>query len=589
MNLPLSVEDLVNKKKEAQLQNEKPRFIPKSKRLGTSASLTGVKSGTTTKPTTANTTTTKPPSPETYKRRASNAVLDQPEKRKRSKNKFTFGWDEADDTYRLADDEYLPADSSRISASASATEGQAERARRMRAVAEQQRKLSEAHKKADDIHWTQKSLQDMTVRDWRILKEDFRISTRASQSMPIRFWRESNIPPNILDVVDVLGFKEPTPVQRAAIPVAMSGQDVVGIAETGSGKTASFLIPVLSHILSASARRSPNFSPYCLILVPTRELAQQIESETNKFCSRLRVRCVSLVGGHSLESQAWQLQQDHAGRNSSGSMAEIVIATPGRLIESLGRRMLGLGDCTYVVLDEADRMIDMGFEDQVAEIFKSLPSNESRHTMMFTATWPRAIERMAEKYLNRPGHVTVGSLGQATDRVDQRIEYITAEAQRNTRLLELLRQYRRPVIVFANLKNTCDSLVKLIGRTSQFRCAVMHGGKSQDQREAALQQLRSGQVDCLIATDVAGRGIDVPNVSLVVNYQMPKSLDTYTHRIGRTGRAGKSGVAISFVGPEDEDIFFDLKTFVRKSSARGSTPLPEQVRHARPKLQNITG
>lgn len=590
--LPLSVEELVNKKKEAQ-QNDRPRFIPKSKRVGTQRDPTSqVKTSTisrtyipASKHKTDSLDVSSPTDPGSTNQR----------KRNFARTKFMFEWSADDDTSR--EDDLFMSGTPRSCANTSGaipSSGDMERAQRQLAIEEQRRKFASQSavkrqkREHDDVHWTKKPLGDMTDRDWRILKEDFQISSRGAKvPNPIRFWSESGIPASILKVIDRLSYKEPTPVQRATIPLAMAGQDVVGIAETGSGKTASFIIPIAAHILSASSssthgRSDQDFSPYCLILVPTRELAQQIESEAVKFCGPLNIRCVSLVGGHSMEEQSYKLHK-------SGQMAEIVIATPGRLIESLGRRMLGLGGCKYAVLDEADRMIDMGFEDQVVQIMSSLPSNDGsqikRQTMMFTATWPRAIERMADKYLSNPGHIVVGSVGQATDRVEQRIEYITTESKRNQRLLEALRQFSKPMIIFANTKNACDSITKVLQR-ADWRCAIMHGGRTQEQRETALQQLRSGSVECLVATDVAGRGIDVPNVTLVVNYQMPKSLDTYTHRIGRTGRAGKSGVAISFVGPEDEDLFYDLKIFVNKS--KNSSSLPEQVRGARAKVQAIT-
>jgi ATP-dependent RNA helicase DDX23/PRP28 len=196
---------------------------------------------------------------------------------------------------------------------------------------------------------------------------------------------------------------------------------------------------------------------------------------------------------------------------------------------------------------------------------------------MYTATWPKAIERMSEKYLRSPGIVTIGSVGQATDRIDQRVEYITGEAKRVKRLVEILPNFKAPVIVFVNLVKSADQLAKELNNAG-WKAVTMHGHKTQDQRESSLAQLRKGSAHVLVATDVAGRGIDIPDVSLVVNFQMSKSIDAYTHRIGRTGRAGRSGVAVTFIGPEDEDVFYDLRQMLINSPH--SSRMPSELRAA---------
>ncbi len=265
----------------------------------------------------------------------------------------------------------------------------------------------------DDRHWSDKPLEHMKERDWRIFKEDFNIATRGGNiSHPLRYWHEAGIPKNILNIIKEIGYKEPTPIQRQAIPIAVKNRDLIGIAETGSGKTASFLIPMLTFIqqLPPITEENMTLGPYALILAPTRELAQQIEQEATKFCSRLGYRCVSIVGGHTIEEQSFNL------RNG----AELIIATPGRLRDVLDRRILVLSQCTYVVMDEADRMVDMGFEVDVNFILDALPVNnfkpdsddaedpESlkkklgvdrpfRQTVMFSATMPAAVERLAKK------------------------------------------------------------------------------------------------------------------------------------------------------------------------------------------------
>jgi len=442
----------------------------------------------------------------------------------------------------------------------------------------------------DDRHWTEKSLNEMKERDWRIFKEDFNITTKGGNiPNPIRSWKESNLPKNILSIIKEVGYDEPTPIQRQAIPIEIENRDIIGVAETGSGKTASFIIPMLVYISQLPPITEDNMAdgPYALILAPTRELVQQIEEEAIKFAKPLGYNCVSLVGGHAVEGQAFNL------RNG----AEIIMATPGRLKDCLDNRILVLSQCTYVVMDEADRMIDMGFEADVNFILDQLPvsnikpdTDEAentltnrvnktlyRQTVMFSATMPPAVERLAKKYLRRPAIVNIGNVGQAVDTVEQIVEFINDDNRKRARLIEILNEdYKPPIMVFVNQKKGCDILYKALDKLG-FRVTTLHGGKSQEQREYALLQLKNKVKDILIATDVAGRGIDVKNVSLVVNYDMAKSIEDYTHRIGRTGRAGKNGTAITFLSNYDTDVLYDLKQMIMKSSI--SRLPPELANH----------
>ncbi|KAI9854570.1 MAG: mRNA splicing protein prp28 [Vezdaea acicularis] len=456
----------------------------------------------------------------------------------------------------------------------------------------ERRRREESGRAALDKHWSDKRLEDMRERDWRIFKEDFNISTKGGAiPNPMRNWKESNLPKALLDVVAQVGYTDPSPVQRAAIPIAMQSRDLIGVAVTGSGKTAAFLLPLLDYILDLPAlnESTKNAGPYAIILAPTRELAQQIELEARKFATPLGFTCVSIVGGHSLEEQAYALRDG----------AEIVIATPGRLVDCIERRLLVLGQCCYVIMDEADRMIDLGFEEPVNKILDALPvSNEKpdteeaedaeemrkhlgnrnryRQTMMYTATMPAAVERIAKKYLRRPAIVTIGNVGEAVETVEQRIEFVAGEDKRKKRLGEILasREFQPPIIVFVNIKRNCDAVARDIKHMG-FSSVTLHGGKTQEQREAALASVRSGHTDVLVATDLAGRGIDVQDVSLVVNFNMATNIESYTHRIGRTGRAGKSGVAITFLGNEDTDVMYDLKQMLMKSEI---SRVPEELR-----------
>lgn len=435
----------------------------------------------------------------------------------------------------------------------------------------ERRRKEEFGRSSLDKHWSEKKLEHMRERDWRIFKEDYNISTKGgSIPNPMRSWAESGLPKRLLDVVSMVGYTDPSPIQRAAIPIALQSRDLIGVAVTGSGKTAAFLLPLLVYIseLPALTESTKNDGPYAIILAPTRELAQQIEIEATKFATPLGFTCVSIVGGHSLEEQSYAMRDG----------AEIVIATPGRLVDCIERRVLVLGQCCYVIMDEADRMIDLGFEEPVNKILDALPvvnekpdteeaedpalmskhlggKDRYRQTMMYTATMPAAVERIARKYLRRPAIVTIGNVGEAVETVEQRVEFISGEDKRKKRLGEILlsRDFAPPIIVFVNIKRNCDAVARDIKHLG-LSAVTLHGSKTQEQREAALGSVRAGQTDVLVATDLAGRGIDVPDVSLVINFNMANSIESYTHRIGRTGRAGKSGVAITFLGNEDSDV-----------------------------------
>ncbi|EPS37081.1 hypothetical protein H072_9307 [Dactylellina haptotyla CBS 200.50] len=535
--------------------------------------------------------------------------LNKKKRRKTSERKFTFEWGADEDTSQDYNPIYAQRSeakffgrgrlggfaetdrSTKQYAAALESRGDYEERRRARELVEMDRKKRE-NMSWSDKHWSEKPLEMMKERDWRIFKEDFNIATKGGGiPNPMRSWQESGLPQVLLDVIRDVGYKDPSPIQRAAIPIALQSRDVIGVAVTGSGKTASFILPLLVYIkdLPPLDNVTKHDGPYAIILAPTRELAQQIEGEATKFATPLNFRCVSIVGGHSIEEQSYSLKDG----------AEIVIATPGRLLDCLERRVLVLSQCCYVIMDEADRMIDLGFEDPVNRILESLPvrnekpDNEDaenptemkkrigskdryRQTMMYTATMPPAIERIARKYLRRPAIVTIGNAGEAVDTVEQRVEFIAGEDRRKKRLLEILNSamYAPPIIVFVNIKRNCDMVARDL-KHAGWSAVTLHGSKSQEQREAALQALRQHQADVLVATDLAGRGIDVPDVSLVVNFNMATNIESYTHRIGRTGRAGKSGVAITFLGGEDNDVLYDLKQMLQKSTI---SKVPDELR-----------
>lgn len=365
------------------------------------------------------------------------------------------------------------------------------------------RQDSTAGKPADkyaDLNWREKPLTAMTERDWRILREDFNISTKGGNiPRPIRFWREAQIPDKLKDIIGQVGYTDPTPIQRQSIPIGLENRDLIGIAMTGSGKTAAFLIPMLAFIMRLPRLTADKFAdgPYALVMAPTRELAIQIETEAMKFARPLGYRCVSLVGGHAIEEQFMALERG----------AEIIIGTPGRLKDVLDRRMLVLNQCTYLVMDEADRMMDMGFEADVNYVLSALPVSNLkpdsedaervdkllkdglpryRQTTMFSATMPIAVEKIVKQYLRRPAVVNIGETGKAVDTVEQRIEMLS-EDKKSDRLIGLLRRWNPPVIVFVNQKGTCDVLSRSLQKAG-YRVSTLHGGKSQSMREVALSK-----------------------------------------------------------------------------------------------------
>ena len=462
-------------------------------------------------------------------------------------------------------------------------------------------KKREDKQKWDDRHWTEKEVTAMTERDWRIFREDYNIAIKGGNiPHPIRKWSEAGLPDEITQIIEQVGYTEPTPIQRQAIPIGLQNRDIIGVAETGSGKTCAFLLPLLVWIQSlpkVTRLEDQDQGPYAIIMAPTRELAQQIEEECNNFGTPLGIRTVAVIGGLSREDQGFKLRLG----------CEIVIATPGRLIDVLDNRYLVLSRCTYIVLDEADRMIDMGFEPDVQKILDHMPvtnakpdtdeaedtttllanfksKHKFRQTVMFTATMPPPVERLARTYLRRPAVVYIGSIGRPVERVEQ-IVHIMKENDKKNRLIKILNEgIDPPIIIFVNQKKGADVLAKSLEKMG-YNAATLHGGKGQEQREHALSGLKAGAKDILVATDVAGRGIDIKDVSMVINYDMAKSIEQYTHRIGRTGRAGKSGLAVTFLTQENSELFYDLKQMIL-SSPISHCP-PELANH--PDAQNKPG
>ncbi|CAJ1960615.1 unnamed protein product [Sphenostylis stenocarpa] len=376
---------------------------------------------------------------------------------------------------------------------------------------------------------------------------------------PIESFTDMCLHPSIMKDIAYHEYTRPTSIQAQAMPIALSGRDLLGCAETGSGKTAAFTIPMIQHCLAqASIRR--NDGPLALVLAPTRELAQQIEKEVKAFSRSLEsLKTAIVVGGTNIEKQRSELRVG----------VEIAVATPGRFIDHLQQGNTSLSRISFVVLDEADRMLDMGFEPQIREVMRNLP--EKHQTLLFSATMPVEIEALAKEYLASPVQVKVGKVSSPTTNVSQTLVKIF-ENEKIDRLLDLLVEDASQAekcghpflltIVFVERKTRCDEVAKAL--IAQGLSAVsLHGGRSQSERESALHDFRSGSTNILVATDVASRGLDVTGVSHVINLDLPKTMEDYVHRIGRTGRAGSTGLATSFY--TDRDMF--LVANIRKAIA----------------------
>ncbi|KAJ2704251.1 RNA-dependent ATPase [Coemansia sp. IMI 203386] len=337
-------------------------------------------------------------------------------------------------------------------------------------------------------------------------------------------------------------FSKPTPIQSACWPVATAPRDVVGIAETGSGKTYAFALPAIHHLKNKYGKKAQKCNkPLVLIMSPTRELAMQTEEQCVEAGKSMKIKSVCLYGGASKSMQCAKLANDKPA---------IVVATPGRLIDlAENDNAIDLSEVTFLVLDEADRMLDQGFERDIRKIIGMLPDKAARQTVMFSATWPQSVRNLANTLMVNPVRVSIGSDELAINERVQQIVEVLEPHQKDGKLLELLKKYhksrRNRVLVFALYKKEASRIEGML-QSKGYNCVAIHGDKSQPQRTDAINSFRDGSIPLLIATDVAARGLDVPDVEYVINYTFPLTIDEYTHRCGRTARAGKKGIAHTF-------------------------------------------
>jgi len=370
------------------------------------------------------------------------------------------------------------------------------------------------------------------------------------------------------------GFTEPTPVQAQAIPPALEGRDVLGCAQTGTGKTAAFVIPMIERLAAM-----PKGHPKGLILAPTRELAIQTQETIDKLGRSRRIFATTVVGGADMNAQVRGLRQ----------RPDIIVATPGRLLDHMWNGTINLQHMKILVLDEADRMLDMGFAPQINQILEALP--EERQTLLFSATMPTDLADLARASVKDPARIMVGKPSTAADRADQALHHTTQEDKINL-LLKLLAADQDSVLVFTRTKHRADRVSRAVG-TAGYKVAVIHGDRSLPQRRAALEGFRRGTFRVLVATDIAARGIDVANIGHVINFDMPNCPEDYIHRIGRTARVKASGRATSFVTSDDHVQLRAIEKLLGQTvPAAAGSALPArshqarddryQPRHARP-------
>ena len=528
-------------------------------------------------------------------------------KKKMKKSMFQFEWDASDDTTTMGqqpsqEQDYLYGPLPTTTKTKTKTTRDA---------------MMEDGNDDDDEYLTNhnKKKKEMTSRDWRIFRENYNIMVRGGNvPPPLRTFDDVSLHTNLTHAIQhVCGYKVPSPIQRQAIPIGLQQRDILGIAETGSGKTAAFGIPLCQMVLTKTSTSLvvdvAENGPLGLVLAPTRELALQIHAElvkllstsdtiestcvlyglsTHDTCTFNGVKLLStsdtiestcVVGGQSIQEQAMKLRQG----------VHIVVGTPGRLNDCLDMRYLVLNQCDFIVLDEADRMIDLGFAPQMTSILDSISSTSGRVvTAMFSATMPPQVEKLAQEYLHQPIIVSIGGHYMDGDsknvRIQQRIQYLSNPQQKERALQNLISQSQRDkILVFVNEKKHAEGVGRMIEKSSSSRVVILHGGKTQEQRMDALHAFKQYENVIMVATDVAGRGLDIPNVTHVINYNVPsRSIDAYCHRIGRTGRAGKHGLATSLVTDEDESILPALVSYLQQTNM----PIPHRLLHHPSILQN---
>jgi ATP-dependent RNA helicase RhlE len=380
-------------------------------------------------------------------------------------------------------------------------------------------------------------------------------------SQPNSSFYSLGIAPKILEALDKNKFTIPTPIQHKAIPVCIEGSDIIGVAQTGTGKTLAFAIPIIQRLAQRKGK--------ALILVPTRELAIQVDETFQKLTPIFGMRTAVLIGGASMHNQLQALRGN----------PRVLVATPGRLVDHMEQRTVMLADANILVLDEADRMLDMGFLPQIEKILRSIPRD--RQTMLFSATIPGDIVKIATAHMKLPIHIEVAPSGTMAERITQEL-YIVKKENKGKLLGKILKQYNGSVLLFSRTKRGASKITRAL-REKGWRAAEIHSDKSLPQRREALEGFKSGKYRILVATDIAARGIDVIGIELVINYDLPEDAENYVHRIGRTGRAGHEGHAISIATP---DQAFEVRSI--EKLIKTALPVAEHPEFPKEIFQAIT-
>jgi len=429
--------------------------------------------------------------------------------------------------------------------------------------------LSKLPKFEKNFYKEHSAVADRSDQDVKKFRQSHSMTCYGSDiPKPVETFEEANFPDYVLKEIMQQGFPNPTAIQSQGWPMALSGRDVIGIAATGSGKTLSYCLPAIVHI-NAQPLLSPGDGPIVLVLAPTRELAVQIQQECNKFGRSSRIRNTCVYGGVPRGQQIRDLARG----------VEICIATPGRLIDMLESGKTNLRRVTYLVLDEADRMLDMGFEPQIRKIVDQI--RPDRQTLMWSATWPKEVQRLANDYLKDYIQVTIGSLELSASHTITQIVEVVGEYEKRDKLLKHLESAmedkKSKVLIFVGTKRVADDITKYL-RQDGWPALAIHGDKAQSERDWVLAEFKSGNSPIMVATDVASRGIDVKGINFVINFDYPSNSEDYVHRIGRTGRAGETGTAITLFTNDNSKQARDLVTVLAEAKQQIDPKLAEMAR-----------
>lgn len=384
--------------------------------------------------------------------------------------------------------------------------------------------------------------------------------TRLTKDIALTNFESLGLSADLLSAIQDAGYDTPTPIQQKAIPLVLEGKDLMGLAQTGTGKTAAFGLPLVQRLMQVPDRPLPK-GTRALVLAPTRELVNQIAKNLISFLRKTPLRVTSVVGGVSINGQIKRL--------SKGT--DILVATPGRLLDLVDRKAVDLGTASYLVLDEADQMLDLGFIHALRKIEKLVAAD--RQTLLFSATMPRQINELAQSYLTRPERVEVSPVGRTADKIRQCVHFMDPKAKTQFLIDTLSAQPDDLSLVFCRTKHGAERLMRKLAQAG-IAAGSIHGNKSQNQRDRAIRDLRAGEIKVLVATDVAARGIDIPGVSHVYNFELPEVAEAYVHRIGRTARAGADGDAVALCAPEEIGLLRQIEklTGVEISVASGEVP-----------------